>query len=141
REALGPSAATDEASLERYVRVDKRGDQFKSIETIDAAHRDAERQEAAACREIEGDGSRGVSNLEWAGRFGFTWSSAGLRVEDRRGEPIASVLVDLEKKLAEQREVVNERTRELMDRLVMGDLARELQDQVERLHRTVKEMN
>ncbi len=142
RVALGKAEdELDDVLLERYVRVEKRGDQFRSVETIDAATGEAERQEAAACREIAGDGSRGTSSLEWAGRFGFAWSSEELRVEDRRGEPLVSVVAELEKRIAEQREVVNERTRELMDKLVMGDLARELQEQVERLHKTVREMN
>ncbi len=142
RAVLGKSEAElDDDALERHVRIEKRGDQFRSEPAIESALRDADRHEGAGCREIEGDGSRGVSNIEWAGRFGLTWFGDELRVEDRRGESLASVLADLEKRLVEQREVVNEKTRELMDRLVMGDLARELQDQVERLHRTVREMN
>ena len=130
---LPPEQRTTSSAIERST--------FRSVETIDAATGEAERQEAAACREIAGDGSRGTSSLEWAGRFGFAWSSEELRVEDRRGEPLSSVVADLDKRIAEQREVVNERTRELMDKLVMGDLARELQEQVERLHKTVREMN
>jgi uncharacterized protein YPO0396 len=117
------------------------GDQFARAENIDERKRDADRREAAACTEIEGDGSRGVRNLEWAGRFGFEWSAAELKVVDRRGDPLAGVLAKLDRDLAEQREVAGERTRELMDRLVMGDLARELQGQVERLYRTVREIN
>lgn len=130
-----------DAAVEQYVLVERRGNQFKNLENIDQAARDAEMQEGQLVHEIQGDGSRGTRHLEWAGRFGLTWSSPDLRVEDRRGEPLPSVLTELRRQLAEQREVVNSRTRELMETLVMGDLARELQEQVERLYRTVREMN
>lgn len=142
RAALGDAERfADDRALEHHVRVERRGDQFRSIENVEEAARDAERSEAVACHELERDGSRGVRCLEWAGRFGLTWSIADLRVEDRRGEPLASVLTELQSRLTEQREVVSGRTRELMETLVMGDLARELQEQVERLSRTVREMN
>jgi energy-coupling factor transporter ATP-binding protein EcfA2 len=134
-------AELDDEALERWVRVTQRGDQFARIENIEERLRLAERNEAAACHEIAGDGSRGVRHLEWAGRFGFGFSVETLEVRDRRDEPLANVLARIEQDLKEQREVVNDKTRELMDRLVMGELARELQEQVERLNRTVKDIN
>jgi len=130
-----------DGELDRWVRVAMRGDQFSRLENIEERRREVDRKESALCSEIEGDGSRGVKNLEWAGRFGFTWFSSELAVVDRRGEPVANVLAKVDADLTEQREVVNDRTRELMDRLVMGELARELQEQVERLHRTVHDIN
>lgn len=134
-------APFDDQALEHYVRVTQRGDQFKSVAHIEERLHAADREEGIACSEIGGDGSRGVRCLAFAGRFGFTFHSADCKVEDRRGEPLASVLAQIERTIADQREVVNERTRELMDRLVMGALARELQEHVERLQRTVREMN
>jgi hypothetical protein len=92
----------DGSSLERYVRITQRGDQFTEIENIEERLRHADRQESAAVSEIAGDGSRGILNLEWAGSFGFAWSSTDLRVTDRRDE---------------------------------------LQEQVERLYRTIREIN
>src|SRR5439155_4930028 len=103
--------------------------------------RTVERDEAVACAEIGGDGSRGVRNIGWANKFGFGWWSDDARIEDRRGQPLPNVLAQINKTIAEQREVINEHTRELMDRLVMGALARELQEHVERLHVTVRAMN
>ena len=137
----GALATADEAALEHYARVTQRGDQFKSVEAIDERLRAAETGEAVLCSKIEGDGSSGVRNLQWAGRFGFSWSPVEGRIEDRRGEPLANVLAHIERDIAEQRQVVNDKTRELMDRLVMGALARELQEHVERLQRTVRDIN
>lgn len=131
----------DRAALERYVRVTQRGDQFADVQNIEERLRQADRQESAALAEIEGDGSRGIRNLEWAGSFGFSWSRSDLRVSDRRDQPLASVLAQLDRQLSEQKAVINERTQELMNQLVMGDLARELQGQVERLYRTIREIN
>jgi uncharacterized protein YPO0396 len=51
------------------------------------------------------------------------------------------VLVAIDRDLAEQREVINAQTRELMDTLVMGSLARHLQEQIERLVRMVRDIN
>ncbi|HEY2404708.1 MAG TPA: SbcC/MukB-like Walker B domain-containing protein [Polyangiaceae bacterium] len=137
----GPLATADEQALESYVRVSQRGDQFKSVEHIEDRLRAVERDEAVACAEISGDGSRGVRNIGWASKFGFGWWPDEARIEDRRGQPLPNVLAQLDKSLAEQREVINEKTRELMERLVMGALARELQEHVERLQVTVRAMN
>jgi len=131
----------DDAALEHYVRVIQRGDQFKSVASIEERLKSTEQEEYGACQELNGDGSSGVRNLQWAGRFGFSWEAETCRVADRRGEPLANILAHIEKDIAEQREVVNEKTRDLMDKLVMGALARELQEHIERLNRTVLSMN
>lgn len=131
----------DDRALEHYARITQRGDQFKSVAHIEDALQTALRQEGIACAELEGDGSRGVRSLAFAGRFGFTFIAEDCKVTDRRDEPLASVLAHIDKTIAEQREVINDKTRALMDRLVMGALARELQEHVERLYRTVREMN
>lgn len=142
RLAIGSQAASwDDAALAHHVQIVQRGAQFKSVGHVEERLRITEREEAAADAEIGGDGSRGVRNLQWAGRFGFAWRSETCSIEDRRGEPLASVLAQLDRAIAEQREVVSGKTRELMESLVMGALARELQEQVERLGRTVREMN
>ena len=130
-----------EADVERYVRTTARGDQFRTLAAIDERLREAERNETIARTELAGDGSHGIRNLEYAPRFGFAYQEGENRLEDRRGQPAANVLASLERDIAEQREVVNDKTRDLMDTLVMGTLARHLQEQVGRLHRTIKDIN
>jgi Putative exonuclease SbcCD, C subunit len=51
------------------------------------------------------------------------------------------VLAELERSILDQRSVINERTRELMDTLVMGELARHLQGQIHHLYETIKGIN
>jgi uncharacterized protein YPO0396 len=51
------------------------------------------------------------------------------------------VLAELDRTIAEQRSVVNDRTRTLMDKLVLGELARHLQGQIHRLGETIKGIN
>jgi hypothetical protein len=136
-----PVATTDDAGLAHYVRVTQRGDSFRSLETLRQRIVEVERTADAAADELERDGSRGVRCLTHAARFGFVYDRSRNHVEDRRGQPIAGVLAELDRAIAEQRSVVNERTRTLMDTLVMGELARHLQGQVHHLSETIKGIN
>lgn len=130
----------DEA-LRDYVYVRQRGRQFQSLEAIEDRRRASERAEAALVAELQGDGGRGVRNLQYAGRFGLTFDERAATVEDRRRQPLANVRADLERTLAEQRTVVNDQTRALMDQLVMRTLVQELQGQLERLRTTIRDIN
>ncbi|MBE7450513.1 MAG: hypothetical protein HS111_16925 [Kofleriaceae bacterium] len=106
-----------------------------TVEAIEARAADL------AADELERDGSRGVRYLAHAGRFGFAYDRDRNLVEDRRGQPLAGVLAELDRTIAEQRSVITDRTRTLMDTLVMGELARQLQGQVHHLDTTVKGIN
>ena len=140
--AIGSDAArADDDKLAQYVRVTQRGDSFRSIDTLRLRIAEVERVTEAAADELERDGSRGVRSLAHASRFGLLYDRARNHIEDRRGQPIAGVLAELEQSIEEQRSVVNERTRALMDTLVMGELARHLQGQIHHLHETIKGIN
>ena len=132
---------SDDAALEHHVRVTQRGDSFRSVAAIHQRIVDEDRAADLAAAELEGDGSRGVRHLLHAGRFGFGYDRIRNQVEDRRGQPLPGVLAELERSIDEQRSVVNDKTRALMDTLVMGELARHLQHQVHHLHETVKGIN
>ena len=82
-----------------------------------------------------------MRSLAHASTFGFAYDRARNQVVDRRDQPAVGVLAELTRTIDEQRTVINDRTRELMDRLVMGTLARQLQDQVHRLEDTVRGIN
>jgi len=131
----------DDDALERYVRVDQRGSQFRTTAAVQERLREAERVEQSAADEVGGDGSRGVRNLRYAGQFGFSYDRSANRIADRRGQAASGILAQLEHDLAEQRGLVNDRTRQLMDTVVMGTLARQLQDHVEQLQRTVRDIS
>ncbi len=137
----GQLQTASDADIERYVRVTQRGDSFRSIEAIEARSAEAERAELRAAGEIAGDGSRGAKNIHFAGRFGFTYDQAANQIADRRQQPAAGVLADLDRTVDEQRQVITGKTRELMETLVMGSLARDLQRQTENLDRVIKGIN
>ncbi len=131
----------DDDGLAHHVRVTLRGDSFRSSDTLRQRIAEEERAADAAADELERDGSRGVRFLLHAARFGFLYDRARNHIEDGRGQPLAGVLAELDRSIGEQRSVVNERTRTLMDTLVMGELARHLQGQVHHLHDTIKGIN
>ncbi|MBK9034599.1 MAG: hypothetical protein IPL61_25580 [Myxococcales bacterium] len=140
--AIGnPVATADAATVASYVRVTQRGDSFRTTDAIRQRAADADRAAEAAAAELERDGARGVRCLAHASTFGFGYDRARNQVVDRRDQPAVGVLAELTRTIDEQRSVINERTRELMDRLVMGTLARQLQDQVHRLEETVRGIN
>lgn len=141
-EAIGsPHASASPSDLAYYVRVTQRGDSFRGIDSLRQAIADKERAAEARADELERDGSRGVRCLAYAPRFGLVYERARNHIEDRRGQAIAGVLAELERSLAEQRSVINEHTRTLMDTLVMGELARHLQGQIHHLNETIKGIN
>lgn len=139
--ALVDEPLDDDEALRDYVYVRQRGRQFQSLEAIAERRRASERAEAARVAELQGDGGQGVRNLQYAGRFGLTFDERTATVEDRRRQPLANVRADLERTLEEQRTVVNDKTRALMDQLVMRTLVQELQGQLERLRTTIRDIN
>lgn len=134
-------ADASDADVERYVRTTQGGDRFKSLEAIEVRVSDCVRREAAAADELERDGSRGVRHIQYAARFGFGYDRALNAVRDRRDQPIAGVLAELERTIDEQRSVITADSRELMETLVMGSLARDLQMQVGRLDTMIADVN
>ncbi len=140
--AIGSALAqVTTVELTHYVRVTQRGDTFRSVETLRQRIADVRRTTEAASDELERDGSRGVRCLAYASRFGLVYDRTRNHIEDRRSQPIAGVLAELERSILDQRSVINERTRELMDTLVMGELARHLQGQIHHLYETIKGIN
>jgi energy-coupling factor transporter ATP-binding protein EcfA2 len=136
-----PLASAGDEELAHYVRVTQRGDSFRTTDAIRHRVVEAERAAEVAAAELDNDGSRGVRSLAYAARFGFTYDRERNQIADRRAQPIAGVLADLERTIEEQLTVVNERTRKLMDELIMSELARHLQHQIYHLHEMIKGIN
>jgi len=145
RERLAATGSTladaSEEDLARSIRVTQRGDSFRSLNAIRQRLSEAEREADRSATELDNDGSRGVRSLTHAAKFGFTYDRDRNHIADRRGQPLAGVLADLERTIAEQRTVVNERTRTLMDTLFMGELARHLHGQVHGLKEMINGIN
>jgi energy-coupling factor transporter ATP-binding protein EcfA2 len=136
-----PGVPAEEGGLERYVLITQRGSTFRTRAAVTHRLDEARDAEGKAIAELHGDGSRGVRCLQYAGQFGFSYDAGANRLEDRRQQAAPGVLAELDRNIVEQGEVVGERTREMMDKLVMGQLARHVREQVEQLTRTVKDIN
>ncbi|MBZ0238126.1 MAG: hypothetical protein K8M05_37800, partial [Deltaproteobacteria bacterium] len=142
RAHLEPALATaGDDAIGHHVRVTMRGDSFRTTDAVRQRLTDAERSAEVAAHELEGDGSRGVYCLRFATQFGFRYERATNRIEDRRGQAAAGVAAELARTIAEQREIVTDRTRALMDQLVLGELVRHLQRHVDGLQSTIVAIN
>lgn len=142
RSHLEPALATGgDDAIAHHVRVTMRGDSFRTTEGVRQRLAETERAAELATHELEGDGSTGVYCLRFATQFGFRYERASNRIEDRRGQAAAGVAAELARTIAEQREVVGERTRALMDQLVLGELVRHLQRHVDGLQSTIVAIN
>ena len=141
RDTTPALVGADDEAIAHHVRVVQRGDSFRSTEAVRERIAEAERRELALATELGADGSRGVRYLLFAAQFGFRYESRANQILDRRDQPAAGILAELDRTLAEQRELSGEKTRDLMERLVMGSLARDLQAQVESLGRMVRDIN
>lgn len=115
-----------------------------SLDALESARAELAQSERARVEELLGDGSRGLRG--GAAALGLAWVGATaedgeLRIEDRAGSPVESVLSELDRSLEEARTLVSERTRELFDVIVVGSLAKQLQRDVEHMHVTVADLN
>ncbi len=139
-------AALDRARTERAhgdigVSVDS---ELPTLEVLTFARAELAQTERARTDELLGDGSRGLRGgaaplgLAW---LGSTTDARELRIEDRAGSPVDSVLAELDRSLDEARTIVSDRTRELFDVIVVGSLAKQLQRDVEHMHATVADLN
>lgn len=119
--------------------------ELPSLEAVAASRAELAETERARTEELLGDGSRGLRGA--AGALGLAWvggrlaETNELRIEDREGSPIESVLAELDRSLEEARSIVSERTRELFDVVVVGSLAKQLQRDVEHMFATVADLN
>jgi hypothetical protein len=118
--------------------------EMPSLEALVSARAELAQTERARIEELLGDGSRGLRG--GAAALGLAWVGSAaeqgeLRVEDRAGSPIESVLAELDRSLDEARTIVSDRTRELFDVIVVGSLAKQLQRDVEHMHATVADLN
>jgi hypothetical protein len=118
---------------------------LSTVESVTAARTELAQIERARMDELLGDGSRGLRG--GAAPLGLALASVGtepsedLRVEDRSGSPLESVLAELDRSLEESRAIVSDKTRDLFDVIVVGSLAKQLQRDVEHLHATVLDLN
>lgn len=124
-------------SVEYYVLRTWRGQQFESVENVQAELDRVGRDEAekiGTLRERLGHPTYGASH-------GFAYDAASNHLADRHMSPIREVVIAGQRRIDEQREVINERTRELIRNIIMGDLFAELKADVHKLRDMVRKIN
>jgi hypothetical protein len=124
-------------SVPYYVLRTWRGQQFGSVENVRDALEQAKQEEA----QFTGRLREKLSHPIYGAVFAFTYDQATNLLLDRYLSPISEVVAAGQRQIDEQREVINERTRELIRNIIMGDLFTELKGSVRKLREMVNKIN
>ena len=120
-----------------YILRVRQGARFAAAGEAVAEEQRVNRDEIATATAIE----LGIRDERFGAAFNFTYDREGNQLLDRRDRPIADVVAVLSRQAEEQREVINEKTRELFRKLVVGELLTHLREKVDVLHQMVRNIN
>ncbi len=135
-EQLAPLAA-DVESVEYYVLRTWKGRQFTRIQNVEAVLSQADRDEALKTGELRTQ----LSHPTFGAQYSFTYDEPKNLLTDRHMSPIQEVVAGGRKEIEEQREVINQRTHELIKTIIMGDLFTELKRSVNILREMARKIN
>jgi hypothetical protein len=124
--------------LEDYTFRVMRGHQIRG-ENIGELIAEAERARARAFQWL--DSSDGIRNERLWQKYAFRLYEAAREVRDQSGRPVEDVFEQRETEVRELQTTLDERTRDLLERVVMAGLVRRLQGQVRDLHDTIRGIN
>lgn len=123
--------------IDHYILRTKKGQQFKS--------RDAISKEKENCRVAARTGAEQIkmqlNDPEFGGGFRFTYEDGSNTLFDFRQQPLAVIIDSQSAALVEQKEVINERTRELFKKIIMTDLMQYLRGHVGELDLMIRRIN
>ncbi|MEI7833720.1 MAG: SbcC/MukB-like Walker B domain-containing protein, partial [bacterium] len=133
---LAPHAAEVE-SVAYYVLRTWRGQQFTRVENVRDELERVIREEA----ETIGGLRRDINHATYGSTYAFNYTEATNILVDRHMSTIHDVVIAGQRQIDEQREVINERTQELIKNIIMGDLFTELKRSVSQLRTMVRKIN
>ena len=133
---LAPYASEVE-SVAYYVLRTWRGQKFTGVENVLDVLERAHREEA----ETIGGLRRDLNHATYGSTYAFNYTEATNILVDRHMSAIHDVVIAGQRQIAEQREVINERTQELIKNIIMGDLFTELKRSVSQLRTMVRKIN
>ncbi len=120
-----------------YILKSKKGQQFKSREAI--------QNEGENCRVAARTGTIEIktqlNDPQFGGAFRFTYDEEKNQLLDFRQQTIGALIEQQTRDLAEQQEVISERTRELFKKIIMTDLMQYLRGHVGELDQMVRRIN
>ena len=123
--------------VQDYILHTRKGDRFTTVEqTAEAVARVGE-EEIQTATTID----LGIRDDRFGPVFNFTYDRQDNQLIDRRSRPVTNIVEVLARQAEEQRELINERTRELFRKLVVGELLTHLREKVDTLRQMVKNIN
>lgn len=139
REALLPLVEPRyRVDVDDYTFRIMRGNQIRA-ENVAELVGEADRARARAFQWL--DSSDGVRNERLWQRYAFRIEEAERDVRDQAGRPVEQVFEEREAEVHSLHKALDERTRDLLERVVMAGLVRRLQGQVRELHQTIQGIN
>ncbi len=127
----------DVQDIDHFILKTKKGQQFK---TSDAIRKEKENSRVAARSGAEQVRMQ-LNNPEFGGGFRFTYEEGSNELFDFRQQSLAVIIAHQSTALVEQKEVINERTRELFKKIIMTDLMQYLRGHVFELDQMIRRIN
>jgi putative exonuclease SbcCD C subunit/AAA domain-containing protein len=124
--------------VQDYVFRVMRGNQIRA-ENLRELVAEAERARARAFQWL--DSSDGVRNERLWQKYAFRVNETAREIRDQSGRPVAEVFEQRETEVHDLGKALDERTRDLLERVVMAGLVRRLQGQVRDLQDTIQGVN
>lgn len=120
-----------------YILKTRKGQQFKSVDAISKESENCRVAKATSINELK----LKINDPEFGGVFRFNYEEEPNQLYDYR-QQVLSVIIDQQTAaLAEQQEVINDRTRELFKKIIMTDLMNYLRGHVGEMEHMVRRIN
>jgi len=124
--------------IEDYVFRRMRGSQIR-IENVAESVAEADRARARAFQWL--DSSDGIRSERLWQKYAFRLIEADRQIRDQAGRPVEEVFEQRETEVQALQKALDDRTRDLLERVVMAGLVRRLQGQVRELNDTIQGIN
>ena len=139
REALLPLVESRfRSDIEDYAFRIMRGNQIRAENVADIVA-EADRARVRAFQWL--DSSDGLRNERLWQKYAFRVNETEREIRDQTGRPVEDVFEQREAEVQSLRKALDERTRDLLERVVMAGLVRRLQGQVRELRDTIRGIN
>jgi len=120
-----------------YILKTRKGQQFKSVDAIAKERENCRVAKATAIIELKIK----INDPEFGGVFRFNYEEKPNQLYDYRQQALPAILDQQTAALAEQQEVINDRTRELFKKIIMTDLMNYLRGHVGEMEHMVRRIN
>jgi len=120
-----------------YILKTRKGQQFKSVDAISKESENCRVTKATLINELK----LKINDPEFGGVFRFNYEEEQNQLYDYRQQLLSVILDQQTAALAEQQEVINDRTRELFKKIIMTDLMNYLRGHVGEMEHMVRRIN